>query len=485
MQISNKKLDEEEFLRQRQLVLAQWPAGRAVDLEEAIEFQRSLPPGKVLAKKLEEARQKGEAYAITGMGKATLEQQLEIWQYVQEAGQAEVLGTSVDSFSRVLDFAAAEQGIKESQKTGRSVLNGLPVVNHGVKGIRHIIQSVNLPVQLRYGAVDPRLIDEVGLAGGHTATAPDGIYSFWNMNSKLPLEESLRIHQYTMRLVGYYEEKGAPILLSCQGMYDGGMVPPSLVSAAALTQILMYAEQGARHITFHYHLRGNLVQDVAHTRAVQKLARQYLDRSGHMDVTLFMNVALALLRYPEETGSAFAIICANSLGAKLCNAQMNDIRTPAEAVTIPTKEDIATSFRCAKMMSALLKGQKLEIDPGVIEMESAREEKEIRLILDRVLELGEGDVAAGVVKAVKAGVLDNPFSTHPGAACKVLGVKDSEGAVRYLDTGNLPFTKDILEFHRQKIREREKKRGQELDYATVIDDLMSISKGFLVDEQNS
>jgi len=481
MQISNKKLDEEEFLRERQEVLAQWPASKDVDLEEAVDFHRSLPPGKVLSKKLDVARQKGEAYAITGMGKATLEQQLEIWQYVQEAGQAEILGTSVDSFSRVLDFTAAEQGIRESEKTGKSVLNGLPVVNHGVKGIRRITQSVNLPVQLRYGAVDPRLIDEVGLAGGHTATAPDGIYSFWNMNRKLPLEKSLRIHQYVMRLAGYYEERGAPILLSCQGMYDGGMVPPSLVSAAALTQILMYAEQGAKHITFHYHLRGNLVQDVAHSRVVQKLAREYLSRSGHTDVTLYVNVALALLRYPEETGSAFAIICANSLGAKLCGAQMNDIRTPAEAVTIPTKEDIATSFRCAKMMTALLKGQKLEIDPGTLKTEGAREEKEIRLILDRVLEMGEGDVAVGAVRSVKAGILDNPFSTNSAAACKVLGIKDSEGAIRYLDTGNLPFTKDILEFHREKIRERQKKRGQELDYATVIDDLMAISKGFLVD----
>ncbi len=480
MQVSNKKIDEEEFLKERQEVLSQWPTGKEVDLEEAIAFHKSMPPGKNLACKLEEAKAKGESYPVTGMGKATLEEQLQLWQYVQETGQAEVLGTSVDSLSRVLNFSAAERGIQESQRTGKSILNGLPVVNHGVKGIRQIIQSVSVPVQLRYGAVDPRLIDEVGLAGGHTATAPDGIYSFWNMNSKLPLESSLRIHQYVMRLAGFYEEKGVPILLSCQGMYDGGIVPPSLVAAAALTQILMYAEQGAKHITFHYHLRGNLVQDVAHTRMIRKLAGQYLNQFGHPDVTIFLNVALALLRYPEETGSAFAIICANSLSAKLCQAQMNDIRTPAEAITIPTKEDIAISFRCAKMMSVLLKGQKIDVDPKVIESEMLREEKEVRLIVDRVLELGEGDVAQGVIRGVKAGVLDNPFSTNPGVACKVMGVKDSEGAVRYLDTGNLPFTRDILEFHQQKIRERQKKRGQELDYSTVIDDIMSISRGFLV-----
>jgi methylaspartate mutase epsilon subunit len=481
MQIRNKKLNEDEFRRERQQVLSLWPTGREVDLDEAVEYHKSLPPGKVMAKKLEKARKEGESYAITGMGKATLEQQLEVWQYVQETGEADLLATSVDSFSRVLNFAAAEKGLRESQRISKSVLNGLPVVNHGVKAIRRIISAVNLPVGLRYGAIDPRLIDEIGLAGGHTSTAPDGIYSFWNMNSKLPLETILRTHQYVMRLAGYYEEKGAPILLSCQGMYDGGAVPPSLVSAAMLTQVLMYAEQGSKHIRLHYHLRGNLVQDLAGTRALQKLAREYLDRCGYTDVETFLSVALALLRYPEDIGSAFTIICMNSVAARLCHAQMNDIRTSAEAVTIPTKEDIATSFKCAKLMTALLKEQKLDVDQQAVEVESEREEREVRQILERVLEIGEGDIAAGTIKAVQAGILDNPFSTSPAVANKIIGVKDSDGAVRYLDTGNLPFTRDILEFHRQKIAERGAKLGHQLDYETVISDISSISRGRLVD----
>jgi methylaspartate mutase epsilon subunit len=62
-----------------------------------------------------------------------------------------------------------------------------------------------------------------------------------------------------------------------------------------------------------------------------------------------------------------------------------------------------------------------------------------------------------------------------------MGVKDNDGAIRYLDHGNLPFTKDILEFHKEKIAQREKKRGQEIDYETVVSDLLSIAKGILVE----
>jgi methylaspartate mutase epsilon subunit len=481
MKIQNKKLSEEEFRRERQVVLSQWPTGSEVDLEEAVEFHKNLPPGQVMTRKLEKARLEGESYAITGMGKATLEQQLEIWQYVQEAGEADLLATSVDSFSRVLNFAGAQKGLEDSRKAGKSLLNGLPVVNHGVKGLRRIISAVKVPVGLRYGAIDPRLIDEIGLAGGHTSTAPDGIYSFWNMNSKLPLETILRTHQYVMRLAGYYEEKGVPILLSCQGMYDGGAVPPSLVSAALLTQVLMYAGQGAKHIRLHYHLRGNLVQDLACSRVIQKLAHEYLDCFGYTGVDTFLSVALALLKYPEDIGSAFTIMCMNSLAASLCGAQVNDIRTSAEAVTIPTREDIATSFKCAKLMTSLLKGQKIELDRRAVEIEVEREEREVRQIMDRIIELGDGDIAIGTINAVQAGVLDNPFSTSPAVANRIMGVKDCEGAIRYLDTGNLPFSPDILEFHRQKTSERAARLGHQLSYETVIRDISSISRGHLVD----
>ena len=36
MKIQNKKINEDDFLRQRKKVLAMWPTGRDVDLDEAI-----------------------------------------------------------------------------------------------------------------------------------------------------------------------------------------------------------------------------------------------------------------------------------------------------------------------------------------------------------------------------------------------------------------------------------------------------------------
>jgi methylaspartate mutase epsilon subunit len=81
---------------------------------------------------------------------------------------------------------------------------------------------------------------------------------------------------------------------------------------------------------------------------------------------------------------------------------------------------------------------------------------------------------------MEVGVLDNPFGTNPYVAGKVLGARDSEGAVRYVKCDNLPFTKDIIEFHKEKIAMRSKKLGREVNFDTIADDISAISAGFFL-----
>ena len=76
-----------------------------------------------------------------------------------------------------------------------------------------------------------------------------------------------------------------------------------------------------------------------------------------------------------------------------------------------------------------------------------------------MLELGGGDIAVGTVKAVEAGVLDSPMSINIHAQDKVLGIRDRNGACRYLEFGNLPIPEDIKDFHRQKVAERKRPRA--------------------------
>ena len=95
-------------------------------------------------------------------------------------------------------------------------------------------------------------------------------------------------------------------------------------------------------------------------------------------------------------------------------------------------------------------------------------------------ELGKGDIAVGTCRGVEAGVLDVPFAPCRINAGKMLPCRDNDGAVRILNAGNLPFDKDLLDFHNAKIEERAKAEKREASFQMVIDDVYSIGKGRLV-----
>ena len=78
------------------------------------------------------------------------------------------------------------------------------------------------------------------------------------------------------------------------------------------------------------------------------------------------------------------------------------------------------------------------------------------------------------------GVLDQPFATTQKTLSRVIGVRDAQGAIRYLDHGNLPFTRDIVQFHKEKIAERAKKEGREISYDAVVGDIFALTRGSLI-----
>jgi methylaspartate mutase epsilon subunit len=472
-------LEEDEFFAERAEVLAQWPTGKEIDLEEAVEYHKSLPPTKSFVHKLRYAKEHGEIYASTGMGKATLEEQLELYRYVEREGQADLLGMSPDSLTRQNDYQAVQKGLEESLRTGKSVLNGFPVVNYGVKAIRKLVEAVGCPIQPRYGAADARLCDEILLAGGCTGSAPDLFMDFWQHSARVPLEKVMRTHQYVCRLISYYTERGVPMYAAAQGFYGAG-IPPSLQTATVIVSSALQAGQGVKHLYVACVGHGNLVQDVASARVRLRLAREYLARLGYADVEFFWGLSFNLMQYPAEAGPSLAVVFMNTLMGKLIGAQLSDIRTVAEAKAIPTKEDIANTFRTAKVIQNYLQPQKLEVDREACRLEEEMQEKEVRSILEKVLEFGDGDILVGAAKAVEVGVLDNPFAANRAAAGKVMGIKDAEGAIRYLDIGNLPFPSEVVEYHREKIAQREKRSGRKVDYETIVNDLLAVSRGYLV-----
>ena len=135
-------------------------------------------------------------------------------------------------------------------------------------------------------------------------------------------------------------------------------------------------------------------------------------------------------------------------------------------------------LRCTKQVINMYADQILSSDKVELEKEIIRQET--RCIVDKCFELGNGDIAVGVCRGVEAGVLDVPFAPCRANAGLMLPCRDNNGAVRILNTGNLPFTKDLKDFHASKINERAVYENRKASFQMVIDDVYAIGKGRLV-----
>lgn len=478
MDIQNKRISDEEFAALRSEVLTQWPTGKDVDLEEAVAYHKAMPECRNFSKKLLDAKRDGRTLVQPRAGVPVVEEHIKLMQYLEKEGEADLLPSTIDSYTRQNRYEEAENGISESLRLDRAMLNGFPAVNHGVAKCRQVVESVNVPMQVRHGTPDARLLAEVTLAGGYTSYEGGGISYNLPYCKNIPMERTIRDWQYVDRLTGLYEEMGVSINREPFGPLTGTLVPPCISHAAAVIEALLAAEQGVKNITVGYGQCGNLVQDIAAIRTLQELTDEYLKKYGYNDVEVTTVLHQWMGGFPADEAKAFGVISFGSVIAALSKATKVIVKTPHEAVGIPTMEANAQGLRCTKQVVNMLSDQSFHDDHLEEEKEIIRQET--RAIVDKCFELGNGDIAVGVCRGVEAGVLDVPFAPCRANAGLMLPCRDNDGAVRILNAGNLPFNKDLLDFHKAKIEERAKAEKREASFQMVIDDVYAIGKGRLV-----
>lgn len=478
MVIQNKRIPDAEFQALRQEVLAQWPTGKDVNLEEAVAYHKSMPENRIFSKKLIAAKKSGRTLIQPRAGVPVVERHIELLQHLEKYGEADLLPTTIDSYTRQNRYKEAENGINESLRLDRAMLNGFPAVNHGVAKCRQVIESVNVPVQVRHGTPDARLLTEIAYAGGFTSYEGGGISYNLPYCKNIPMERTIKDWQYVDRLTGLYEEMGVSINREPYGPLTGTLVPPCISHAAAIIEALLAAEQGVKNITVGYGQCGNLVQDVAAIRSLEKLTEEYLAKYGYSDVVVTTVLHQWMGGFPADEAKAFGVISLGSAIAGLAKATKVIVKTPHEAVGIPTMEANAAGLRCTKQVVNMLADQDFRGDAITAEEEIIAEET--RSIVDKCFELGMGDIAVGVCRGVESGALDVPFAPCRANAGLMLPARDNNGAVRILNFGNLPFSKELKDFHTAKIEERAKAENRKASFQMVIDDVYAIGKGRLV-----
>lgn len=479
MKLENKKWPIDDFMKTREEVLSSWNTGKEVDLDDSIKYLQKVPKEKNFPSKLVYAKKNGITLAQPRAGVALIDDHIELLTYLQDVGGADLLPTTIDSYTRQNRYDECEVGMAESRKAGRSLLNGFPAVNHGVDGCRRVFEAVDVPLQARHGTPDARLLAEIIHASGWTSNEGGGISYNIPYAKSVSLEKSLLDWQYCDRLVGFYGEMGICINREPFGPLTGTLVPPSTSNSVAIIEALLAAEQGVKNITVGYGQCGNLVQDVAAIRSLEEQLREFLEEQGYGDVYITTVFHQWMGGFPHDEAKAFGVIGTGAAAAALAGATKVIVKTPHEAFGIPTKEANAAGIKATKMTLNMLQGQRMLMSKE-LETEIAVIKAETRCIIDKVYELGKGDLAIGTVRAFQAGVIDIPFAPSKYNMGKMMPARDNLGAVRYLECGNVPFSSEIKNFNSKKLKDRAAYENREVGFQMTIDDIYAVEKGVLI-----
>ncbi|TVR51091.1 MAG: methylaspartate mutase subunit E [Spirochaetaceae bacterium] len=477
MKFTDTLLDPTEFLKTQENVRASWPTGRDVEFREAVEFHRAQAPSKNMAVVLDEAETAGRVLIQPRAGVALLSEHIRLLKYLEQS--CDLLPTTIDAYTRQNRYDEAEKGIARSVEAGHSLLNGFPAVNHGLAACRRVVEELEKPVQIRHGTPDARLLAEITLAAGFTSYEGGGISYNIPYTKKVPLEDSLRDWQYVDRLVGMYEQEGVRINREPFGPLSGTLIPPCIGHTIAVIEGILALQQGVRSITLGYGQAGNYVQDVAAMVSLRELGHEFFAEAGFSDYALTTVFHQWMGGFPESEARAFGVISWGAAAAAMARATKVIVKTPHEAMGIPTMEANKQGLDATRQVISMLADQPPLDTPGV-RAEAERIKAEVRSLMRRVYELGEGSLLDGSVRAFEAGVIDVPFAPSVHNRGKILPVRDNEGAVRIFEPGNVPIPEDVMEFHRACIAERAKRENRPPCFQMVIDDIYAISKGNLV-----
>ncbi len=474
--IVNQKIPESLFMEERKEALQIWPTGSEVDLQEGLNYMLSLSPSRVAANAFSRALKEQITLIHPRGGTVPIEAHIDLIKCLENAG-ADIVPVNNDNYSRQMRFQEAERGLERTIKEGRPMLNGFPAILYGVKGCRRITEAVGVPVSNRFGPErDCRIGVEIGCASGMNYYVMSAFGINFSYNKDLPLKDTLKNTQYAMRLIGYYEEHGAPMVVENYMTLTGTLVPPGIAIICLIIDALLAADQGVKAIVQQFGLCGCLEQDIAAIQALGELGREYLDKYGYSDVQHYPACAQYMGAFPLDEAKAFGLISLGSMTACLGGARMILTKSPQEAFGIPTKESNAAGVKATKQVITMLKGQRMKNAEGVI-LEKEMIKREVNSVFDKVLDIGEGDILEGSLEAFKRGIIDIPFSPSIYNAGKSLPIRDCAGAVRYYDPGHVPLPYDVIEYHKMKINERTgRMNGRESIWKAIYEDIIYASR---------
>jgi methylaspartate mutase epsilon subunit len=288
--------------------------------------------------------------------------------------------------------------------------------------------------------------------------------------------ESLAYWKYVDKLTEwYYRNFEVVINREFFGPLTCCLMEPAIPISINIIQSILSAKSGVRCLSVGLAEQGNRCQDIAAVKVLDRMTRHYLKKYGFNECTVSTVYHQYMAAFPENAQKARDLILNSSITGTLAKAMRILTKTPVESHDIPNKKDNSEGLKLTQ--TGIRKAMDINIDMENVIQEINLLEKEVAAIMQAVEILGKGSIAKGAIKAFEKGLLDIPFSPSIYNKNTSVTAKDCNGAIRFVNPEQFPFSEDIIHFHQEKIQQRMTKERTTKIFQILEKDLTRIWKG--------
>jgi methylaspartate mutase epsilon subunit len=379
-------------------------------------------------------------------GFPTYEKVFKLYEEFKEAG-VDILPLTIDSNTRLNDYATAQKMLRLSEENDVDMLNGYPLVNHGYRTTRKMMEHFNTPVSLRHGTPDARLLVETALASGIFEIEGGPITYLLPYSKNFPLDKAFIYWKYVEKVCALYSKLNEPINRESFGPLSATLQPPAVVIVIQIIEMLLSLEEGVKSFSVSFSQTGSFLQDIVTANVIKKLSRRYADQFGHIDADIHLVYHQWMGAFPRNKEHSESLITTATVIAGLVGADKIITKTRDESYGIPTKESNASAVSKVQYTLGILRALPQISD----EEEEENLTREVEEIMEAVFNDSADTLWRKVFNAIKKGHIEIPFSPHIINNNKVITVRDKEGNIRIYDRGDLPISDRSFAFEKEKL----------------------------------
>ena len=378
-------------------------------------------------------------------GFPTYKKQFALYEFFVKAN-VDVLPLTIDSNTRLNDYATSKKMLRLSEENEMDMLNGYPLVNHGYRTTRKMMTHFNKPVSLRHGTPDARLLIETAIASGIFEIEGGPITYLLPYSKNFPLDKAFLYWKYVERVCANYSELNEPINRESFGPLTATLVPPAITIVIQLLEMLLSLEEGVKSFSVSFSQSGSMIQDIVMGAVIKKLARQYAEQIGRGDADIHLVYHQWMGAFPTNRDYADQLINMSTVIAALVGADKIITKTCEEAVGIPTKEANAKTVANTQYTLGILNGLPKIVD----EQEEEILTLEVNAIMEAVFNDPADTLWRKAFNSVKNGIIDVPFSPHIINMNEMITIRDAHKNIRIIKRGNVPIPDRCYDYEKSK-----------------------------------